>query len=99
MENVLNSIEEKYLINADLKAFISNVPDFQQIQRTYKITGFLQDYVWMDMNTILEAVKNTQFYDTPNANDELCIAVGCYGFPHNIVSVWIFAAVLRQKEI
>ena len=91
-EQILENIELNY--NSGQVIDLAMQADLQQIQRSYKIDGFVQDYAWTDAASILEEVKNTNIHACYNPQVEYAVAVGCYGYPNYFVSVWVFVAAL-----
>ena len=72
--------------------------ELEQLQNTYRISGFPINVPYTNMNGILEAVHATQVHAVPTSDVEFALAVHICPYPNTIMSVWVYVASLVRKS-
>lgn len=74
------------------------IDQMAQLQTTHRVTGFPINMPYTSMTAILEAVYATQAHTIPTNDVDYALAVYIYPYPNNILSVWIYLALLIKKD-
>ena len=89
--------------NGPLQMALGAVPglsnDYQQLVKTSRIDGFIQDFGWPDTPAeIIETIKNTNIHAHWMPEVEFAVAVSCHAYPNDIFSIWVFVAAISAKK-
>jgi coiled-coil and C2 domain-containing protein 2A len=72
--------------------------DLSAVRSTHRVSGFPINLPYTSMTSILEAVYATQAHAIPTSDVEYAIAVYIHPYPNNILSVWIYIALITKKD-
>lgn len=67
-----------------------------RIQAVYSIRGFPINCSFTDIDSIIEAVQNTDVYENEDPTAEFALATYCHGYVTGVISVWIYVACLTR---
>jgi hypothetical protein len=70
--------------------------EVEKIRAMYNIRGFPINCSFTDVDSIVEAVHNTEVYESVDPTAEFALATYCHGYVNGVVSVWIYVACLTR---
>lgn len=68
----------------------------KQLMVTYKIFGFPLNMPFTNTKSVISAVRSTSLHCNDDPNVEFALGVEVYGYPNNVLSVWVFLASIYR---
>ncbi|XP_023937701.2 coiled-coil and C2 domain-containing protein 2A [Bicyclus anynana] len=68
----------------------------KQFMATYKMYGFPLNVPYLNSKLIISRIKSTAIYINDDPNVEFGLGIEVYGYPNNVLSVWVFLASITR---
>ncbi|GBP62747.1 Coiled-coil and C2 domain-containing protein 2A [Eumeta japonica] len=68
----------------------------KQLMVTYKVYGFPLNMPFVNIKSVLSAIKSTALHTNDDTSIEFGLAVEMYPYPNNVISVWVFFVSLTK---
>ena len=87
--------KERQGIEVDLGA---QMAEMKKIQSLHQIRGFPLNLPFTDIDSVVEAVYNTDVHSNEDVSAEFALAVYCHSFVNNVCSIWVYVASLTRTS-
>jgi hypothetical protein len=79
--------------SSSLNAFFTEI---KKLQTVYKIKSFSLNKPFTCIEDVRDDVLNTDMFQSADQNTEFALAVHCYPYSNNVISLWVYVGVLTR---
>ncbi|KAH6578132.1 hypothetical protein BASA62_000424 [Batrachochytrium salamandrivorans] len=97
-KTLLMRLESTVIRGVSISGTLESSPELASIGHVYRLHGFPLNIPFTDLASVCSMIQNTAVHINNSPGVEFALAVHCFGYSGNFVSVWVYFASLVRNE-